>query len=155
MHANSFRPDDLNDLERRLSTWQPDEQGLHADAMLFAAGQSSATSLRSRLFWPTLTGVLALTLAGLASWLVVERSERMALTELLRQQTLPIPPEVEDPLPSDTPSQDTYLPLRNRALDSEADPWRDSNPAPSPPLGADTTETSSALIWLRDHLMNP
>ena len=45
MDTHSRRPDEMNELERRLSTWQPTVAGLDPDALLFAAGFETTTNL--------------------------------------------------------------------------------------------------------------
>lgn len=66
-HAN--RPEDLNDLERRLAAWQPSRDGLDADAVLFAAGRASVQPRPARFVWPALTTLLTALIVVLGVWL--------------------------------------------------------------------------------------
>jgi hypothetical protein len=114
--------DDLSDLERRLSAWQPARDGLDADAMLFAAGRASAPR---RLAWPALAACLAALALSLGTWAAVERAGRLALAERLRQQA---PVEPAPPTgPVETPSAEvpgpTSLLAAHRALEHGLDAW--------------------------------
>jgi hypothetical protein len=132
MHTHPDNPDDLGDLERRLSGWQPGAEGLDADAMLFAAGVAAGKAGRGRIVWPALCGVLAILAAGLTTWALVERAERATLAELLRQRPEPpgTSPPALSPLPESSP--EGYLALRQR-LDRETATWLAPPEVPDPP----------------------
>jgi hypothetical protein len=128
MDTHSDRPDDLNSLERRLSSWQPASAGLDGDAMLFAAGRASALPGPGRFVWPALTGVLSVLVAALGAWLLVERGERLALAEQLRR---PAPTSVPSLAPSAVPAEsdsddalkpESYASAR-QALDGGLQAW--------------------------------
>jgi hypothetical protein len=116
MQENHYQSgDSLNDLERRLTSWQPDNAGLSAEAMLFAAGRASVRRPPAARFpWPAVAAGLALLAAGLGVWVAAERFER--LTVLARQeQPSPagIPPTPPDIAPTEQyPSN--YLALNQR-----------------------------------------
>lgn len=129
MDTHSHRPDDLKDLEQRLSSWQPAADGLDPDAMLFAAGRASAQPGSARLVWPALSGLLSMLCVVLGLWLTAERSERLALARQLREhRSVPVdkapsspaadvvPPETEEAAP------DSYL-ASHRALEKGLDAW--------------------------------
>jgi hypothetical protein len=131
--------DSLTDVERRLAGWQPATGRLDADAMLFAAGRSSARRGRTWLVWPACCLLLALQTAGIAWWGLSERAERVALAQLLREQAVPTnqapPPDVM----ADSryqPSPDDYFHLRQMI---EQDPqrllvsWQSDVPPPIAP----------------------
>src|SRR5207253_534507 len=118
MDTHTPRPDDLNDLEQRLSAWRPSAAGLDADAMLFAAGRASAR--RAWLAWPVISACTALLAAALGVWLAAERAERLALVQQIRQQArvpAPAPPvsAADEPPTEEAPAPDSYLAVR-RAL---------------------------------------
>jgi hypothetical protein len=114
MDAHSLPPDDLNEVERRLSAWQPSAAGISPDAMLFAAGRASARGGKAWLAWPVVSGCLALTTVALGVWLAAERSERLALLRALeRRPPEPAPAAVETPA-SEPPAPDSYLTLRRQ-----------------------------------------
>src|SRR5207302_353751 len=84
MQNDAFPSDDLSELERRLSGWQPSGADLDADAMLFAAGQGSRQGLaRARRLWAALACTMTVLCMGLAAWLVVERTQRQHLESML------------------------------------------------------------------------
>ncbi len=56
MATDDYNADDLTDLERRLSSWEPTTEGLDSDALLFAAGRASARPGLGRFVWPALYG---------------------------------------------------------------------------------------------------
>jgi len=163
MDIHSQHSGDLNELERRLSAWQPSTEGLHADAMLFAAGRASVPSRPSRFVWPALTACTTLLAVVLAVCLVSERNERFALAQQLQQQTptivtIPSPPShpviPTETLTMDEPSPDSFL-ASHRALERGLDAWqphalvRGETPvSPSP--------TSPVLhVGQRDALLDP
>jgi hypothetical protein len=133
MHDNSFPSDDLSGLESRLSSWQPTDSALGADAMLFAAGQGSRQGLiRGRRLWAALACTMTVLCMGLVAWLLVERTDRQHLEGLLAQRSRPVAP-----VPSDTnvpPNQDgpaeNYLMLRNRLVEKGVDAANGSRPEP-------------------------
>ncbi|HTU16559.1 MAG TPA: hypothetical protein VMG10_00735 [Gemmataceae bacterium] len=132
MYPHSHRPEDLNELERRLSAWQPSPAGLDADTMLFAAGRASAASSPARFAWPGLSLVLTALTIVLSMALAAERGERQALARQLRENQQP-PSAIASPSPaanvaaeelpvSDEPPPDSYLASR-RALEKGMDAW--------------------------------
>jgi hypothetical protein len=111
--------DDLNDLERRLSGWRPDAEGLDADAMLFAAGLAAASSRRGSFWGTALCGVLALLAVGLGAWGLTERAERLALVSRVGEparspSVSPANPAVVPQGPAYTPSPGDYFSLRRQ-----------------------------------------
>jgi hypothetical protein len=123
-------PEDLSELEHRLSAWRPADEGLNADAVLFAAGRASVRPGPVRFVWPALTVCLAGLATVLGVCLNVERSGRLALARQLRQPPpapapkSPTPVEVspeESPLPEDVPST-SFLAAR-RLLERGLDDW--------------------------------
>src|SRR5260370_11387639 len=118
MEIPDLPADDLNELERRLSAWQPSTTGLAPDAMLFAAGRATARAGKAWLAWPVLSGGLALAAGVLGVWLAAERSERRALLRALQQRTPKAAPAYT-PVPQETPATqapaaDSYLGLRRQ-----------------------------------------
>jgi hypothetical protein len=159
MDTHPDRPDDLSPLERRLSSWQPSAAGLDADAMLFAAGRASAQPGPGRFVWPALTGVLGVFAVVLGAWLVVERSERLALVEQLRRKApvsspSPSPPAVPAEAGSDdAASPDSFLTAR-RAYDKGLDAWP---PQPDGRTGSAQVLANSPVYQVghRDKLLDP
>jgi hypothetical protein len=152
MDTNSDRPEDLNALERRLSAWQPNREGLDTDAMLFAAGRASMRPGPARFAWPVLTALLTGVSVVLGLWLANERDERLILAAQLQLHQYapsvnPAPPPSAGSTPgevlaeqtshSDELSPDSYLASR-RALEEGLDAWpsrievRGGPPDPSP-----------------------
>ena len=111
-------PDDLSELERRLSARRPSASGLDADAMLFAAGRAAGAS---RIPWPALTGLLAALALGLACWATTERAERLALSRPPLQPAPPPPMTVPAPAETHGPADD-WLSAR-RALEEGLEVW--------------------------------
>jgi hypothetical protein len=116
MDANSPRPDNLNELERRLAAWRPSTKGLSPEAMLFAAGRASAGGGKLWLAWPALCACLAMVSLGLGARLATERSERLALSQQLQERptesalaSTRLPDEKSVPL-----APDSYLALRRQ-----------------------------------------
>jgi hypothetical protein len=70
---------DLTDLERRLSAWQPATGGLDRDRMLFDAGRAAARAEGRSRYWRLATVALVLVTVTLGELLVHERSQRLAL----------------------------------------------------------------------------
>lgn len=136
------RPEDLSELEQRLSAWRP-AAAAQADRMLFAAGRASAPRAGTPLFWPAASACLALLAVALGGWLAAERGERLALAEQLRRSPSPVPapPSVlaDGGLSvPDAPPPDNYLEVR-RALERDPDAelphvsLKDGPPGPLPP----------------------
>jgi hypothetical protein len=95
-----------------LSNWQPGDEALNADAMLFAAGLAAGTSRRNGLWLAGLCGFLALLSAGLGAWGLRERSELVAMAARLRGAgPAPNMPQ-EVLLPAYSPSPEDYWHLR-------------------------------------------
>jgi hypothetical protein len=146
MDTHPDRPDDLNELERRLSAWEPAPEGLDADAMLFAAGRASA---RRRL-WPALTALTAAVAVALGAWGSAERAGRLALARQLGERPAAAPGA--DPLaplaaPAEPPTAEEpgpySLQAAYRALERGLDAWGPRTfvradlpgpPEPSPPV---------------------
>ena len=145
--------DDLNELERRLSSWRPSIEGLDADAMLFAAGRATAPR---RFVWPTLATFLAVLAIALAVWATAERRERLALADQLRERSVPatepIPETIHEPLTVDEPSPDGWL-SAHRALEHGLDAW------PTRPIGDESPGPVSLepvfTVGHRDALLEP
>jgi hypothetical protein len=133
-HSPLADGEDLKAVERRLSAWRPADDGLDADAMLFAAGRASARPGRGRFVWPALAACLALTSAGLGVGLVHERAERMALARQIQISTpVPAPAIVLPRPPADEPvAPDSYL-ASQRALEDGLDAWPARPEAAAPP----------------------
>ncbi len=132
MDKHTHGPEDLNKLERRLSAWQPSNDALNADAVLFAAGRASLQPGPSRFVWPALSALLTALAVVLGLWLVNERNERLALARRLHERptapainpspgTVPNAASEESPCP-DEPPPDSYLASR-RALEKGLDAW--------------------------------
>lgn len=151
MHTHSDFPDDLGDLERRLSAWQPAPEGLDADAMLFAAGRAAG---RVRLVWPALTGFLAVLTLAFGVWAMTERAERLALDRHLREPSPAPPAPVSSPaVPSEPLTADDWLTAR-RALEEGLEAW--------PPQAIETSVSPGPLstvpvlmVGQRDALLDP
>jgi hypothetical protein len=159
MDAPHPHPDDVNDVERRLSGWQPAGDGLDTDAMLFAAGRASARRGAGRLAWPAVAGCLAVVTGVLGVWLAAERAERLALVQQLRQQTSPPPaiPQAAPPesSPEDGPGATAYWTTRP-LLDRGVDAWKENaltRAGPSP----ETPGPASPVLhaWKGGDLLEP
>ncbi len=143
------RPDDLNDLERRLAELAPAGDGLDADAMLFATGRASARPGPLRFIWPAAAACLALLAAGLGARLAAERGERLALAEQLRLAQRPPTPRpaprlAPAPVAAEPPAADSLL-ASYRALEHGLDAW----PAvpPQPAHGAAAPAAPALRAW--------
>jgi hypothetical protein len=108
MDANSQRQDDLTDIERRLSAWRPNTEGLSREAMLFAAGVADGSLRRGRWLWPTLCAGLAVTTVALGTWVYSEHSELQLLLSRIQRVD-------ERPLHSSAPSIDAPATAREFA----------------------------------------
>ncbi len=131
------RPDDLSDLERRLTAWRPSPAGLNADALLFAAGRAAGRPGPGRVLWPVVAGSLAVLVAVLGQRLAAERAERLALVELFQQRGAgaPAEPAAAPVSPAAPPPSDSYLAAR-RVLERQPDAWlarTTPGPRPAPP----------------------
>jgi hypothetical protein len=150
-------PDDLNDLERRLSGWRPSAAGLDAGAMLFAAGRTSVRPSAMRFVWPAVTAVAAAVALALGVQLAAERSERLALVQQvhLLTRTQPVPAAV--PSPVESPSADSLPPNSflafHRVLDRGLDAW----PAASTPAAPAPANPNPPVIRVgrRDWSLDP
>jgi hypothetical protein len=146
MDANTpRREEDLSEVERRLSGWQPAAGNLDADAMLFAAGRAAGRrGRRAWLAW-ALCALLAVQAAGLGAWGLSERGERLALAGRLRDGTPAADVSAsragtELSEPAYTPSPEDYFHLRRREEQGQSR-WLTSLPfpetrAPGPPQPA-------------------
>ena len=158
MHTHPDFPDDLSELERRLSACQPAPEGLDADAMLFAAGRAAGPH-RVRFVWPALTGFLAVLALVMAVWATPERAERLALARHLRQlspapsEPVSTPTVPSEPPTADEPTADNWLTSR-RALEQGLEAW--------PPQAIETPTTPGPIptvpvlmVGQRDALLDP
>jgi hypothetical protein len=145
MDAHSSRHnDDLSDLERSLSGWRPDAEGLDAERMLFAAGLAAGKRGRRWLLWPAFCLFLAIQATGLGVWALAERAERQALASRLREggpgpSAPPVTAVAVLAQPSYTPSPDDYFHLL-RQMEQDPTGWLASGqpvgpqePGPPPP----------------------
>jgi hypothetical protein len=161
MDAHANHSDDLNELERRLSSWKPANAGLDAEVMLFEAGRASARSGPLRFVWPMLTAGATGLVIVLGFCLLAERGERLALAQQLHRQppapeSTPVPPP-SPVVPAESPTDDEPAPnsyfATHRALAKGLDDWpertivraSDSPAPPSPVLS----------VWSRDALLDP
>jgi hypothetical protein len=148
--------DDLSGIERRLSAWQPATDDLHADAMLFAAGQAAGRRNRAALLWPAACVLLALQVVGLGLWGLREHTECQALASRLAERGAPASAASTSvaamPEPSYTPSPNDYFHLRQRVeLDPGRElaflqPQRSQSPGPPQPGSAIFTAGQRNLI---------
>ena len=89
MDSHSPNPDDLSEIERRLSVWRPNAEGLNREAMLYAAGLAAGKAGRGRLLWPALCSLLVVFAAALGAWGLNERAERQFLIGRIHERTAP------------------------------------------------------------------
>jgi hypothetical protein len=110
MDANARHPDDLTDLERRLTDWRPDAAGLDPDAMLFAAGRASVRPNATRFVWPTIAACMTVVAIGMGGWAARERSGRLELARLVQkpEPNAPEPPTAPEPSPQ-PPAAGSYF----------------------------------------------
>lgn len=164
MDTHSHRSEDLNELERRLSAWQPSAEGLDADAALFAAGRASMRPGPARFVWPALTALMTTLAVILGLGLASERSERLALARQLLDQP-PAPVVKPSPLPAsntapvesprlDEPPPDSYLASR-RALENGLDAWPSRTVVHSGPPEHALTNPPILQLGQRDTLLDP
>jgi hypothetical protein len=122
-------PDDLNDLERRLTAWQPAADGVDADRMLFEAGQATARFRYNRrvvLFHLVLATVCCI-------WALIEHFERTALARRVQELSAPAAPAPVSPEPSPEPPSPHSLLASHRVLDRGLDAWPAPEPGPESP----------------------
>jgi hypothetical protein len=160
MDTHPDRTDDMNDLQRRLSAWQPAALGLDADAMLFAAGRASVIRGPSRFMWPALVGLLSVLVVFLGAWLAVERDTRISLARQLRRQMpvtspslAPTPTVPAESVTDDADSPDSFLTAR-RAYDQGLDAWP---PEPEARAGSAQALPNGPILQVghRDMLLDP
>jgi hypothetical protein len=152
---------ELNDLERRLAVWQPATDGLDADAALFAAGRASVRPGASRFAWPALAGAMTLVAAVCASWLAVERTERLALAGQLQQRKVgpapspalpePADSEPEQPLTLAQPAACSYL-ASHLLLQQDSDAWSDPITRRANPPRPGAPQAPVFQVWQRQGL---
>jgi hypothetical protein len=131
-------PDDLNEMERRLSAWKPTPDGLDADAMLFAAGVAAGRPGAGRWFWPALSGCLSVLVVVLSGWGMTERRERLLLARQLPPAPVPAAPNPAPPEPRTTDGEvqpNSFL-AAHRAVEQGLDEW---------PAGAVPAESTDPL----------
>jgi len=148
-------PDDLSELERRLSAWTPAAEGLDEAAMLFAAGRAAARPRPARFVWPALPCLLAGLLALTGAWGWSERTERLLLAEQLRQQSAPPVPAPTVPpgsAPSEEPTPESLL-AAHRALEHGLAAWPPRPIVVYPPAGAPGPPVLQ--VGHRDVLLDP
>jgi hypothetical protein len=127
MDPHSPNPDDLSEIEGRLSVWRPSAEGLNRDAMLYAAGLAAGKAGRRRPLWPVLCSLLALFAAALGAWGLNERAERQFLIGRLHEPTpasaaTPTNALVAAPHSASVTSPNSYLNLR-RQLEQDPGRW--------------------------------
>jgi hypothetical protein len=164
MATHSHHPEDVNELERRLSSWQPSRDGLDADAVLFAAGRASVRPGPARFVWPALTVLLTALAAALGLGLTTERSERLVLAQRLREHppapaVNPSPPPAAHAAPAeslaaDEPAPESYLASR-RALEKGLDAWPSRVVVRSGPEDPSLTNPPVLTPGQRDALLEP
>jgi hypothetical protein len=164
MDKHSYLPEDLNELERRLSAWQPNSAGMDADTVLFAAGRASVRPGPARIAWPALTTVLAALAIVLGLCLADERSERLTLAHRLRERP-PAPTLNSWPrsavniVPAESPAHDEpppdgYLASR-RALERGLDAWPSRALARSGPTNPSLADPPVLSLGQREALLDP
>jgi hypothetical protein len=114
---------DLTELERRLSGWRPANDGLDADAMLFAAGRASVRRSPGRFAWPAVAAGLIFTVGVLGSRLANERETNRDLLARLQPTDMPV---VVDARPLELP-QSSYF-FARRAVERDPDSWISEHP---------------------------
>jgi hypothetical protein len=109
---------DLNDVERRLAGWRPIDEGLDADAMLFAAGRASVRRSPARFAWPAIAASLVFAIGFLGYRLRDEREvnrELVAQLQSAKSYDFAARPTLNLP-------ETSYLSAR-RALERDPDGW--------------------------------
>jgi hypothetical protein len=132
MDTNSVPPDDVNELERRLSAWQPSDAGLAPAAMLFAAGRASVRASKGWLAWPILSGCLASAVVALGVSLQAQRSEVLALREQLERRPAEFAPAADETPATEPPAPGAYLALRRQWEEQSGDAMFRSVPDQTP-----------------------
>jgi hypothetical protein len=164
MDKHPHRPEDLNELERRLSAWQPSSEALDPDAVLFAAGRASMRSGPARFVWPALSALLTALAIVLGAWLMNERNERLALARRLHERPT-APPLNSSPAPApnvglsespdlEEPKADSYLASR-RALEKGLDAWPSRTVVRSEPSDPSSEDPPILTLGQRGSLLNP
>jgi hypothetical protein len=164
MDKHSHRPEDLNELERRLAAWQPSTDALDTDAVLFAAGRASLRPGPARFAWPALSALLTVLALVLSLSLVSERNERLALAQrLLERPNAPVvnsaPAPASNTAPTDAPDldepePDSYMASR-RALEKGLDAWPSRVVVRSGPNDQSVAEPPILTLGQRDALLKP
>jgi len=118
--------DELTDLERRLTEWRPESEGLDAEAMRCSAGIAVGRRGRNRLVGLVLCGCLAASTIGLGAWGLTERAERQMLASRLIElgrvpTTSPLIDGLEVPKPY-TPLPSDYFSLW-RTIEQDPNRW--------------------------------
>lgn len=136
MDSHSPNPDDLSEIERRLSVWRPSAEGLNRDAMLYAAGLGAGKAGRGRRLWPALCSLLAVFAAAVGVWGLNERAERQFLIGRLHEHSpssaaSPMNALVAAPQSASATSPDSYLNLR-RQLEQDPGRWLASRESTGP-----------------------
>jgi hypothetical protein len=136
MDPHSPNSDDLSEIERRLSVWRPNAEGLNREAMLYAAGLAAGKAGRGRLLWPALCSLLAVIAVALGAWGFNERSECQFLIGRLHERTPPSAATptnalVAAPQSASATSPDSYLNLR-RQLEQDPGRWLASRESTAP-----------------------
>lgn len=164
MDTHTDRPEDLNALERRLSAWQPESEGLDADAVMFAAGRASVRRGPARFAWPALTALLTVLTVILSLKLASERNERLALVRRLHEGSAapsvhpsPLPAANKAPAESSDPEElppDSYLASR-RALEEGLDAWPSRVVVRGGPTDTSSREPPILRLGQRAALLDP
>jgi hypothetical protein len=164
MDTHSNRSEELNDLERRLSAWQPHSAGLDVDAMLFTAGRASMRPSPGRFVWPALAVLMTASSLVLGMWLADERHERLSLVSRLQEH--PTAPAVnpsllsavntiaEEPTLSDELPPNSYLASR-RALEKGLDAWPIRAVVHAGPTNPSVANPTILRLGQRDALLEP
>ncbi len=164
MDTHSNHSEELNDLERRLSAWEPGSEGLDADAVLFAAGRASVRPGPARFAWPALTVLMTAVSVVLGLWLADERNERLALAHRLQERVPapagnPPPPPGGNTASEESPQSDalppnSYLASR-RALEQGLDAWPSRIVVRAGPTKLSSTNSRILRVGQRDALLEP
>src|SRR4051812_17836107 len=139
LDRNPDPADSLNDMERRLRSWQPSGGGLDRDRMLFEAGLAAARrpvgASRGAWAWRLATAAAVLVAVGLGLAWRAERTQRQVLEPTLAART-PGPADHElataRPAPPTEPSSTGIDPSSYLALARSTDPQADPS-LPGPP----------------------
>jgi hypothetical protein len=120
-------PERLDPMTERLSRFTPNAAGLDRDAILFAAGRQSA---RTKWFWPTIAGLLAVSQAITFVALWPRSLETMPPEALPAASTSP-----ELTLPPASPPPDVWTAgSRPDVLQKESSPMNGEYVPPGPAL---------------------